>query len=145
LDALKLEKTVMFLILTMIVLVAAFNIVAMLIMVVMEKGRDIAIIKSMGGADSSIMKIFITIGMSIGTFGTFLGMGTGLMLSYLLKEYIRFPLNPQVYYIETLPVEIDALDFTSVGVAALIICFLATLYPSWKASQLRPVDGLRYE
>ncbi|MFH1728201.1 MAG: FtsX-like permease family protein [Pseudomonadota bacterium] len=145
LDALKLEKTVMFVILTMIILVAAFNIIAMLIMIVMEKGKDIAILKSMGASNKSVMKIFITVGMLIGFFGTSLGLILGYGVSLFLKEYIKFPLNPQVYYISTLPVKIVYSDYLAVAAAALIICFLATIYPSWKASRLTPIDGLRYE
>ena len=145
LDAMKLEKTVMFIILSMIIMVAAFNIVAMLIMIVMEKSKDIAILRSMGSSGRSIMKIFIIKGTVIGVLGTLLGSLFGIALGYLLKYHIRFPLNPQVYYIEMLPVKMYWYDFALVITASLLISFLATLYPAYKASKINPVDGLRYE
>jgi len=144
-SALKLEKTTMFIILTMIILVAAFNIVAMLIMIVIEKGRDISILKSMGVSTKSIMMIFKTAGMFIGIVGTTMGLALGYTLSFLLKNYIRYPLNPEVYLTDTLPVKVDPLNFIMIAVASLVICYGATLYPSYRAAKLDPVEGLRYE
>ncbi len=144
-SALKLEKTTMFVILTMIILVAAFNIVAMLIMIVIEKGRDISILKSMGVTTKSIMLIFKTAGMFIGIVGTTIGLVLGYTLCFLLQNYIRYPLNPEVYLTDTLPVKVDPINFIMIAVCSLLICYIATLYPSYRAAKLDPVEGLRYE
>ena len=143
--ALKLEKVTMFIILILIILVAAFNIVSTLIMVVMEKNRDIAILKSMGATAKSIMKIFIIEGLTIGIIGTFLGVVGGYTLGFFLAKSNLIRLPSDVYYISTLPVKIESIDSILIVVSAIGISFLATLYPSWQASKLVPAEALRYE
>jgi len=143
-SALKLEKIAMFIILTLIVLVAAFNIGSTLIMLVMEKTRDIAILKSMGATRQSIMRIFMLEGVIIGAIGTALGLGLGLLLTGLLKRYEFIKLPTDVYYISTLPVKLEGLDVALISGAALAISFLATLYPAWQASRLDPVEAIRF-
>lgn len=142
--ALKLEKIAMFIILTLIVLVAAFNITSTLIMLVMEKTKDIAILKSMGATRRSIMKIFMLQGVIIGAIGTAIGLGLGFFLTALLKRYEFIKLPSDVYYISTLPVKIEAVDVAVIAGATLLISFLATLYPSWQASRLDPVEAIRF-
>ncbi|MBF0118760.1 MAG: lipoprotein-releasing ABC transporter permease subunit [Desulfobacterales bacterium] len=143
-SALKLEKTVMFIILTLIILVAAFNIASMLIMMVMEKTKDIAILKAMGATDKSIYKIFVFKGMAIGSLGTILGLVLGLILCILLKQYQFIDLPGDVYPFSKLPVKIEILDISSIAISAMFICFLATLYPARRASKLNPVEAIRY-
>jgi len=143
-SALKLEKTVMFIILVLIVLVAAFNIASTLIMMVMGKTKDIAILKAMGSTDKSIRKIFIFKGMIIGSVGTALGIGLGVFLCKILEKYKFIELPGDVYYITTLPVRLEALDVFMIAAAAMVICFLATLYPAHQASKLNPVEAIRY-
>lgn len=143
-SALKLEKTVMFIILALIVLVAAFNIASTLIMMVMGKTRDIAILKAMGAKDSSIRKIFIFKGMVIGFVGTTLGVSLGFIICKLLEKYKFIELPGDVYYISTLPVRLEALDVFVIAAAAMVICFIATLYPARQASKLNPVEAVRY-
>jgi lipoprotein-releasing system permease protein len=144
-SALKLEKTVMFIILTLIILVAAFNIVSTLIMVVMEKTRDIAILKSIGATRRSVMKIFVIEGLVIGLVGTVLGLVGGYGLCSLLATYQFIELPRDVYYISTLPVRLDPLDVSLVALAAMAISLAATLYPAWQASRLDPAEAIRYE
>jgi lipoprotein-releasing system permease protein len=143
--ALKLERTVMFVILVLIVLVAAFGIVSTLIMVVMEKNKDVAILKSMGATARSIMRIFILEGLIIGVVGTVLGLIGGYILCSILATYQFISLPRDVYYISHLPVKVDGVDFFLIALAAVGISFLATLYPSWQASRLDPAEALRYE
>jgi lipoprotein-releasing system permease protein len=143
-SALKLEKTVMFIILTLIVLVAAFNIASSLIMMVMEKKKDIAILKAMGATDGSIRKIFVFKGMIIGLIGTGLGVFLGFAVCALLSRYHFIELPGDVYYLTTLPVRLQVLDVVTIAVCALFICFLATLYPARQASRLDPVEAIRY-
>ena len=143
-SALKLEKTVMFIILALIILVAAFNIASTLIMMVMEKTKDIAILKAMGATDRSIRKIFVLNGMIIGAIGTLLGTCIGFILCGLLKKYKFIELPGDVYYLTTLPVQLESLDVVIIASSALIICFLATLYPANQASKLDPVEAIRY-
>jgi lipoprotein-releasing system permease protein len=142
--ALKLEKIAMFIILTLIVLVAAFNITSTLIMLVMEKTKDIAILKSMGATRRSIMKIFMLEGIIIGAIGTVIGLALGFVLTAILKRYEFIKLPSDVYYISTLPVKIDTLDVALIAGATMLISFLATLYPSWQASRLEPVEAIRF-
>jgi len=144
-SALKLEKLVMFIILTLIILVAAFNIVSSLIMVVMEKTKDIAVLKSMGATAGSIMKIFVLEGLIIGVVGTTLGLIGGVGLCEILRKYQFIHLPSDVYYISSLPVLMKGLDIVLIVVAAIGITFVATLYPAWQASRLDPVEALRYE
>lgn len=143
-SALKLEKTAMFIILTLIIFVAAFNIASSLIMMVMKKTRDIGILKAMGASSTSIRRIFVYSGMAIGTIGTFLGIFFGIGLCILLTRYKFIELPGDVYYITTLPVRLEALDIFTIGLAAMVICFLATLYPAHKASGIDPVEAIRY-
>jgi lipoprotein-releasing system permease protein len=144
-SALKLEKIAMFIILTLIILVAAFGIASTLFMIVMEKTRDIAILMSMGATRQSIMQIFIMKGLTIGAVGTLFGLALGLGLCGLLKRYEFIKLPRDVYYISTLPVQIQGLDVVAIIGAAMAISFLATLYPSWQAARLDPVEAIRYE
>jgi len=143
--ALKLERRVMFIILSLIVLVAAFNIASSLIMMVMGKTKDIAILKAMGATERSIRKIFVFNGMVIGTFGTLIGLGLGLVICTVLKHYNIHELTGDIYYFTTtLPVKLEIQDVISIIVAALLICFLATLYPARQAAKLNPVEAIRY-
>jgi lipoprotein-releasing system permease protein len=143
--ALALQKQVMFIILCLTILVAAFNIVATLIMVVMEKTRDIAILKSMGATPVSIMKIFVFQGLTIGCSGTVLGLLGGLVVSKLLTRYQFIDLPNDVYYLSTIPTRLVFTEVATVAAAAVAISFLATLYPAWQASRFNPVEALRYE
>ena len=151
--ALRLEKRVMFIILSLIVLVAAFNIITTLIMVVMEKNKDIAILKSMGATARSIMKIFILQGVIIGAIGTLLGALGGITVALNLSKISLFVENllgvkilpGDVYYLSELPSRINYGDVSIIIVGSLAICFLSTIYPSWRASKLDPAEALRYE
>jgi len=142
-SALKLEKTAMFIILTLIILVAAFNIASALIMMVMEKTKDIAVLKAMGATHRIIRRIFIIKGMIIGIFGTFLGTLFGVIVCYILKKYDFIKL-PDAYPFSTLPVQLEYMDVMIISICAIFICFLSTLYPSYKASKMDPVEAIRY-
>jgi lipoprotein-releasing system permease protein len=144
-SALKLEKIAMFVILTLIILVAAFGIASTLFMMVMKKTKEIAILKSMGATRQSIMRIFVMDGLLIGFFGTALGLILGLISCGLLQRYEFIKLPRDVYLISTLPVKIQVPDLAAIVCAAMLISFLATLYPSWQASRLDPVEAIRYE
>lgn len=143
-SALQMEKVVMAVILGFIVLVASFMIVATLIMLVLEKTREIAVLKSMGAGVPSVMKVFVAEGLIIGAVGTALGLIVGYG-SCLYVDVVGIPLDPEVYYISNLPVLIEPAQFALVTLAALAMSFLATIYPAVKAARLRPVDGLRAE
>lgn len=143
--ALKLEKITMFVILTMIVLVGALNIISTLVMVVMEKTRDMAILRAMGATARSIMAVFMLQGLLVGVVGTLAGLASGLGICHLLAKYRFITLPADVYYISTLPVRVEAWDVAFVALAAVGISFLATIYPSWYAARLNPVEALRYE
>jgi lipoprotein-releasing system permease protein len=142
-SALKLEKTAMFIILTLIILVAAFNIASALIMMVMEKTRDIAVLKAMGATNKTIRVIFIFKGMIIGFLGTLIGTAMGVAACFILKKYDFIQL-PDAYPFSTLPVQLEFVDVFIIAVSAIIICFFSTLYPSYKASKMDPVEALRY-
>ena len=152
-SALRLEKIAMFIILVLIVLVAAFNIISTLIMVVMEKNKDIAILKSMGASSRSILKIFTIEGGVIGVVGTVLGTILGLGAAFNLEKITDFVerlfgfkiLSSDVYYIDKLPSQVNPLDVILIVLTAVLISLLATLYPSWRASKLDPAEALRYE
>ncbi len=144
-SALKLEKFAMFVILTMIVLVGALNIISTLVMVVMEKTRDVAILRAMGASAKSIMTIFMVQGLLVGLVGTLAGLASGLGICHLLARYKFISLPSDVYYITTLPVRVEFWDVCLVSLSAVVISFLATIYPSWHASRLNPVEAIRYE
>jgi len=144
-SALKLEKVVMFIILTLIVLVAAFGIVSTLIMIVMEKSKDIGILNAMGATRRSIMKIFVLEGLIIGVAGTASGLAGGLGLCALLSRYQFVKLPPDIYHLSKLPVLIEPLDVAVICAAAVAISLLATVYPAWQASRLDPAEAIRYE
>ncbi len=152
-SALRLEKRVMFIILSLIVLVAAFNIISALIMIVMEKNKDIAILKSMGATSVTIMKIFIYQGLIVGAVGTFFGCIAGLTvalnlqkISLLVEKIFNFKILPgDVYYLSELPSKVNYGDVVVIVIGTLTICFLSTIYPSLRASKLDPAEALRYE
>ncbi len=152
-SALKLEKRVMFIILTLIVLVAAFNIISSLIMIVMEKNKDIAILKSMGATSRNIMKIFMFQGLIIGVVGTAIGCTAGLTVALNLEKVSGFIerafgfkiLPSDVYYLSSLPSQVNYADVLLIIAATLLISFVATIYPSRKASRIDPAEALRYE
>lgn len=144
-SALKLEKFTMFVILTLIILVASFNIISTLIMNVIEKEREIAILKAMGATNRAIMAIFIFQGLFIGLAGTTIGVTGGYLLGYLLNTYELIKLPADVYYISSLPVKMNLSDFVAVSLSAICISFLATIYPAYQAARLNPVEPLRYE
>jgi len=152
-SALEVERNVMFLILTMIILVAALNIVSGLIMLVKDKSPDIAILRTMGAARGAVMRVFFIAGASIGVFGTLAGFLIGVVFC-LNIESIRQALsaltgtqlfNPEIYFLSRMPAEMDPGEVISVVFMALALSFLATLYPSWRAARLDPVEALRYE
>ncbi len=143
--ALKLEKIGMFILLTMVVLIGSFSIVATLVMLVMEKTRDIAILMSMGATQGMVRRIFILQGTLIGVFGTLLGYILGLGVAFLLKKYQFIKLPQGVYTIDHLPILLTWSDTLLVGAAAMLLCFLATIYPARQAARLEPAEALRYE
>jgi lipoprotein-releasing system permease protein len=152
-NALQVERNVMFLILTLIVLVAALNIVSGLIMLVKDKGSDIAILRTMGASQGSIMRIFLITGAAIGVVGTLVGFLVGLLICLNIEAIRQFLswltstelFSPELYFLSKLPAEIDVAETAAVVIMALTLSFLATLYPSWRAARLDPVDALRYE
>jgi lipoprotein-releasing system permease protein len=143
-SALKLEKIATFIILSLAILVASFCIICTLLLMVTEKSKEIAILKSLGASDNAILKIFMTEGVMIGGIGTIFGVTTGLAATLGLK-WFGVRLDPDVYYVDKLPINVEWSDFTLVALAALLITTLATIYPAVAASRLRPVDGIRYE
>jgi len=151
--ALQVERNVMFLILTLIVLVAALNIVSGLIMLVKDKGQDIAILRTMGATQGAIMRVFLITGASIGVVGTFVGFLLGVLVSLnieSLRQFLSWMTNtelfsPELYFLSHLPADMDSSETIAVVVMALTLSLLATLYPSWRAARLDPVEALRYE
>ena len=152
-NVLQVERNVMFLILTMIVLVAALNIVSGLIMLVKDKGSDIAILRTMGASQGSIMRIFLITGAAIGVVGTLTGFVVGLIICLNIESIREFLswltstelFSPELYFLSKLPADVDFGETSAVVIMALTLSFLATLYPSWRAARLDPVDALRYE
>lgn len=143
--ALKLEKIGMFILLTMVVLIGSFSIVTSLVMLVMEKTRDIAVMMAMGATPRMIRRIFIYQGCIIGLIGTALGYAFGLTLGFLLKKYQFIKLPENVYTLDHLPIIITMQDLIIIGVSAMLLCFLATLYPASQAARLLPADAMRFE
>ncbi len=143
--ALHLEKTAMFVILVMIVVVGCFSIITTLVMLVMEKTRDIAILMSMGATPAAIRKIFMLQGIIIGVVGTALGYALGLGLALALEKYQFIKIPGDVYPMDHLPVRLDWTDMAIIGVTALALCFLATMYPARQAARLQPVEALRHD
>ncbi|TAK36553.1 MAG: lipoprotein-releasing ABC transporter permease subunit, partial [Lysobacteraceae bacterium] len=151
--AVEIEKRVMFIILTLIVAVAAFNIVSTLVMLVTDKQADIAILRTLGAAPASVMQIFMVQGVLIGVIGTLIGVAGGVLLGLnvdvvvpALENALGFKfLSKDVYYISDLPSEVLARDVATIGLVSLVLSFLATLYPSWRASRVNPAEALRYE
>jgi len=152
-SALQVERVVMFVILSMIVLVAAFNIISSLVMLVKDKGGDIAVLRTMGATRGSIMRIFCMTGTAIGVIGTLAGFILGLVIA-ANAEPLRAGLSnligvrifpPEVFYLSALPSKVDPVEVTAIVVTALLLSFLATLYPAWRAAQYDPVEALRYE
>lgn len=141
-SALLLEKLAMFIALAMIVMVASFLIVATLVMIVLQRGKEIAILKSLGSSDASIMKIFVVQGLIVGVGGAVLGVVVGVVACLLLERF-GIPLDEKVFYIEKLPVVMDWAEVSAIAAAAIVISYLATIYPAMTAAQLRPVQGLR--
>lgn len=139
------EKRVMFIILTLIIVVAAFNIAGTLIMIVMERTREIGILRSIGATREAVMRIFMLQGLIIGVIGTAIGTVGGIVLSLLVDRYNLIRLPGDIYFIETVPVRLEAGDVIAVASVALAICFLTTFYPAWRAARLVPVDAIHYE
>ncbi|HEY8943539.1 MAG TPA: ABC transporter permease, partial [Polyangiaceae bacterium] len=143
-SALKLEKIATFIILSLAILVASFCIICTLLLMVTEKSKEIAIMKSLGASDQGILRIFMAEGIMIGGIGTVFGVATGLAATLGLR-WFGVRLDPDVYYVDRLPINVDWLDFSLVALSAFVITTLATLYPAFAASRLRPVEGIRYE
>lgn len=152
-NALQVERNVMFLILTLIVLVAALNIISGLIMLVKDKGSDIAILRTMGASQGSIMRVFLITGAAIGVVGTLTGFVVGLVVCLNIESIRQFLswltatelFSPELYFLSKLPADVDVGETSAVVIMALTLSFLATLYPSWRAARLDPVEALRYE
>ncbi len=152
-NALAVERNVMFLVLTMIILVAALNIISGLIMLVKDKGRDIAILRTMGATRGSIQRVFFLTGAAIGTAGTIAGFLVGLLIclnTERIRQFISWasgvdPFNPELYYLSQLPAKMDSWQTLLIVLMSLGLSFAATLYPSWRAAKLDPVEALRYE
>ena len=150
---LEVERNVMFIILSLIVLVAALNIISGLMMLVKDKGRDIAILRTMGATKGAVMRIFLITGASIGVVGTIAGLILGVVFSWNIEAIRQFVawltgtrlFDPQVYYLTKLPADINPQETAFIVIMALVLSVLATLYPSWRASRLDPVEALRYE
>ena len=152
-NAVEIERNVMFLILTLIIVVAAFNIISSMIMMVKDKGRDIAILRTMGASRGMVLRIFMLSGASIGVVGTLAGLALGVAFTRNIEAIREFVQNilgvnlfsAEIYFFTRIPARIDTREVTTVVIMALALSFLATLYPSWRAARLDPVEALRYE
>lgn len=142
--ALKLEKAMMFIILTLIILVASFNIASNLILLGTEKLRDIGILRAMGATPKMIRKVFLWEGLLIGGFGTVLGLSLGLLLCWVIHRYPIVELPPDIYYLSRVPVEVDPLDFLAVAASGFVLSLLATVFPAWRASKVDPIEAIHY-
>ncbi|NLD69256.1 MAG: lipoprotein-releasing ABC transporter permease subunit, partial [Limnobacter sp.] len=151
--AVQIEKRMMFIILTLIIAVAAFNLVSMLVMTVTDKQSDIAILRTLGASPASIMKIFVVQGAAVGLLGTLLGVLLGVLLASnigavvaFVESVFGFQVLPQgIYFINYLPSDLRGEDVARIGLTACVLALLSTLYPSWRASRVRPAEALRYE
>ncbi|MCK5740453.1 lipoprotein-releasing ABC transporter permease subunit [bacterium] len=141
----KIEKWAAFVILSLIIIVAAFNIISSLIMVVLEKTREIGVIKAMGGSEKSVMRIFMFEGLVVGFVGTFIGSLLGFLLCWSQLQFKWFSLPGDIYFINALPIEMHWQDFAFISAAAIGLCLIASIYPAWKASRMDPVEAIRYE
>ncbi|MBV9153416.1 MAG: FtsX-like permease family protein, partial [Alphaproteobacteria bacterium] len=152
-NAVEIERNVMFLILALIILVAAFNIISGMIMMVKDKGRDIAILRTMGASRGMVLRIFMLSGASIGVVGTLAGFVLGVVFTENIEPIRQFVqgvlgvnlFSAEIYFFTRIPAHVQAADVATVVLMALALSFLATLYPSWRAARLDPVEGLRYE
>jgi lipoprotein-releasing system permease protein len=152
-NALAVERNVMFLVLTMIILVAALNIISGLIMLVKDKGHDIAILRTMGATRGAVQRVFLITGAAIGVVGTFAGLILGILICLnveSIRKLIQWlsgvdPFNAEIYYLAQLPAVIDYSQTFWIVIMSLFLSFIATLYPSWRAAKLDPVEALRYE
>jgi lipoprotein-releasing system permease protein len=143
--ALKLEKMTYFMVLLLIVLVAAFNIIATLVMEVMERRKEIAILRTIGAMAASVAMIFLSQGAAVGVIGTILGDGTGFLTSYMIGRYHLIHLPADMFMVSAVPVELNPWNFVLVAVATILLCMLASVYPALQAARLRPVEVIRYE
>jgi lipoprotein-releasing system permease protein len=144
-DWMRLERIVIFIVISMIILVAAFNIISSLIMMIMEKRREIGILMGMGASSGSIMRIFMFNGIVIGVLGSTIGVALGVLLCFLQYHYRFIPLPGDIYFINTVPVLIRWTDVAAIYIVANILCFTATLYPAWSASRILPAESIRIE
>ena len=153
LAAVTVERNVMFLILTLIIIVAAFNVISSMIMMVKDKAKDIAILRTMGASSGSVLRIFLMAGASIGVLGTFIGFALGVLFCHYINDIRLFIqhitgqklFDPTIYYLESLPAELDWREVVEIVLMALVLSVLATLYPSWRAAKIDPVETLRSE